>query len=184
MMAQIRLRTSLSHRGSALHRLRVGAVGPGLLGLLLAIGGCSSDASSSGAGGSSTGGGSAEGGKSSGGSSTAGSSAGGGAGDSGSSSGGSSSGSTSTGGEPSGGSASGGNASSAGIWGCVEAGGVCVCQNDTDKQHESVCAATYKCCVTVPFAGAIRCQCQDPGTAKCEAPAGSEAKVVDKCPPP
>jgi hypothetical protein len=194
-MRQIHFRTGAGHSASPARNLSatlVGVAGIGLVGLLLATTGCGSDASSSGGsagkGGSasSMGGSTADGGKPSGGSSMGGSTADGGATDNaGSTSGGSTLGGSSTGGKPAGGSPSGGDTGSGGgIWGCVEAGGACICQNNTDKAHESVCTGTYKCCVTVPFAGAIRCQCQDPGNQKCEAPAGSGAKVVDKCPPP
>jgi hypothetical protein len=194
MLKQIYFRKqSNDSAGPARHlpAMLVGGAGAGLLGLLLATAACSSDSksdsSTAGKGGTSTSsaGGSADGGApDSGGSSSGGSSTGG------SSKGGTAAGGTATGGSAAGGTATGGTASGGatgsggGIWGCVEAGGSCICQNNTDKQHESVCTATYECCFTLPFAGAIRCQCQDPGNTKCEAPAGSGAEVVDKCPPP
>jgi len=178
MMKQIYFRTSSSQVAGPARNppaMLVSLASTGLIGLLLIGSGCSSDSTSSGSGGqggspTSTAGTSADGGKSSSGASTGGSTADGGA--------------TAHAGSSLGGSASAGETSSGGeIWGCIEAGGVCICQNDTDKAHESVCTGTYKCCATIPFAGATRCQCQDPGTTKCVDDPANNVKVVAKCPP-
>lgn len=103
--------------------------------------------------------------------------------------GGKNSGGSSSGGKDSGGSSSGGSSSSNlpgdDNWACVEAGGSCVCQNNSNPKDASVCTGTYKCCYAVPLGASTRCQCQDPGTSKCEDLAhffGPDGKVVDSCP--
>jgi hypothetical protein len=98
-------------------------------------------------------------------------------------------GTSSSAGSSSGGSSSGGSSSSNlpgdDNWTCVEAGGSCICQNNANPKDANSCTGTYKCCYAVPLGGSTRCQCQDPGTSKCEDLAhffGPQGKVVDSCP--
>jgi hypothetical protein len=100
-------------------------------------------------------------------------------------SGGNSSSGGSGGGLPVAGSAGTSAAGSSGTsyWACIEAGGACICQNNSDAAHESVCMQTYMCCGTIPVGSATRCQCQNDATF-CKDNPDYNIKHVASCPPP